>query len=233
MSGSSDDPCQYCVARPACIANAVEQGQFHPSSHRIYKRKDFLIRSGDPFKGLYALRSGAAKSTVTIPGGHEQIVHFHYPGDLLGTDGFNQEIHTNNIEFLETSSVCFFNSHELDELMAKSQSLRKQMLKNMSKELAGDHRNLLSLSQLSSAQRLARFILEHSQKFADRGLSASTFDLVMSRTDIANHLGLAIETVSRLLKRFSRDGSIKIQHRTLTILDAKQLQQLIRIPEQS
>ncbi|XOV78614.1 MAG: helix-turn-helix domain-containing protein [Aestuariibacter sp.] len=215
------------MAKSVCFARKQEQSDYRRHSHRVYHAKDILIRNGDPLVGLYALRSGAAKSLVTISGGQEQIVHFHYPGDLLGTDGFGTQYHINTVQFLDTSSVCFFKLNEIDLLMAESEEIRARLLKAMSAELTDDHQNLLSLSQLSSAQRMARFILEHSDRCAARGLCASQFDLVMNRTDIANHLGLAIETVSRLLKRFHRDKIIDIQQRHLTILDMARLQSCI------
>lgn len=213
-----ESPCKYCVAQTVCFARRQDILDYRRYSHRIYKGKEFLVRAGDEFEGVYALRSGAAKSVVTIEGGHEQIVHFHFPGELLGSDGFEQQCHVNNVEFLDTSNVCFFSTQQLDELMSESADIRQRILQALSKEISIDHQNILSMSQLSGAQRLARFLLDLSQRFEARGLSANCFELVMTRTDMANYLGLAIETVSRLLKRFQRDGVIKVQRRNVEIL---------------
>lgn len=218
-----DTPCQNCIVKPFCFARALDLLDYRQLSHKIYERRDFLMRAGDDFIGVYALRSGAAKSIMTIEGGHEQILHFHYPGELLGTDGLDNQHHVNDIQFLDTSNVCFFSAVQLDELLAKSEDIRHSLISAMSKEITEDHKNLLNVSQLSGAQRLARFLMDHSKQMSSRGLSPNCFDLVMSRTDLANYLGLAIETLSRLLNRFQRAGVIKVNQRRIDILDHKKL----------
>lgn len=218
-----DNPCRSCIARPVCFAQEIDLLNGRHLSHRIYSRKDFLLRAGDEYQGLYALRSGVAKSVMTIEGGHEQILHFHYPGELLGTDGFNNQHHVNDIQFLDTSNVCFFSACQLEKLLSESEDSLHRLLSMMSKEIVEDHQNLLSVSQLSGAQRLARFLLNLSERLACRGLSGNSFDLVMSRTDLANYLGMTIETISRLLNRFQRDNVIKVKQRRVDILNQDKL----------
>jgi CRP/FNR family transcriptional regulator len=82
------------------------------------------------------------------------------------------------------------------------------------------------LGKKTAEEKLATFLLSLSRRFQDRGFSARDFQLSMSRGDIANHLGLAVETVSRLFTRFQDEGLIAAEHKTVSLLDTDKLQQL-------
>jgi CRP/FNR family transcriptional regulator len=83
---------------------------------------------------------------------------------------------------------------------------------------------LLSVSKLNAEQRLAKFLLDSSERFKQRGLSDKVFDLSMTRIDIANFLGMAIETISRLLSKMQLEGIIDVNRRKITLLNMNKLQ---------
>jgi CRP/FNR family transcriptional regulator len=188
-------------------------------SHKVYQKSDVLFTTGQRFGAIYILRSGSAKSSVLANTGHEQISSFHYPGDLIGLDGFDNGSHTQSIKFLETSSVCRIGLGELDDAMASSANIRKNMLQGMSHALNDEDKFLLSLNHMNSAQRLGSFLLDLSSRFERRGLSGNVFDLSMTRVDIANYLGMAIETVSRLLTQLQNEKIIQVEKRRVSIMD--------------
>ena len=198
-------------------------------SHRVFHRRDSLFSIGDYFEGVYALRSGSAKSFITSRGGEEHITKFYYPGDMLGIDGFDAHIHTQTVRFLETSSVCLIKESEIKSLIQTSSDFRDGLLQSMSHSLACDSSMLMCLSTCSSEQKVARFLLDLSIKFSERGLSGKEFMLSMTRTDIANYLGMAIETVSRIFASFQQKQIIAVQLRHLTILDFAALNSCIAI----
>ncbi len=86
---------------------------------------------------------------------------------------------------------------------------------------------LLLLGDKSAQERLATFLLDLSQRLEQRGLSAHEFQLSMARQDIANYLGLTLETVSRTLTRFQKGGLLAVNHRHIRILDRKRLKGLV------
>jgi CRP/FNR family transcriptional regulator len=188
-------------------------------SHRVFHRRDSLFSIGDYFEGVYALRSGSAKSIITSRGGEEHITKFYYPGDMLGIDGFDGHVHTQTVRFLETSSVCLIKESEINSLIQTSSDFRDGLLQSMSHSLACDSSMLMCLSTCSSEQKVARFLLDLSIRFSERGLSGKEFMLSMTRTDIANYLGMAIETVSRIFASFQQRQIIAVQLRHLIILD--------------
>jgi CRP/FNR family transcriptional regulator len=196
-------------------------------SHKVYQKSDILFGAGETFDAIYILRSGSAKSSILANNGNEQISSFHYPGDLVGLDGFDNGSHAQSIKFLETSSVCRIGLGELDKAMAASASIRYNLLQSMSHALNDEDRFLLSLNNMNSAQRLSSFLLGLSSRFGKRGLSGNVFDLSMTRVDIANYLGMAIETVSRLLTQLQNEQIIEVDKRRVCIVDFEKLNQCL------
>lgn len=178
---------------------------------------------GDPFDALYVVRAGSAKSFLSSSSGDEQISGFYHPGDMIGADGFDTMTHAHSLKFLETSSVCRIGLGELNKALGESAFMRQQLLKSMSHALVEEQQLLLSVGKLNSEQRLAKFLLDLSARFEQRGLSAKVFDLSMTRIDIANFLGMAIETISRLLGKMQQLGIIEVNRRQISLLDTDRL----------
>lgn len=217
--------CKNCSLSSACLGS-VDQTSLRPGvkSHRIYHKGDSLFVEGTVFNALFILRSGSAKSSISSTSGDEQITGFYHPGDLMGLDGFDRGTHVHRLNFLETSSVCCIGLGELDNAMGESANLRHKLLQSMSHALIEEHALLLSLGKMTSEQRLVKFLLDISARFEKRGLSGKEYILSMSRIDIANYLGMAIETISRLLTKMHTLGVIAVDHRKITLLDGEKLQ---------
>lgn len=213
-----------------CLESAAKSNNLKlTNSHRIFHARQSLLSAGDQFEGLYILRSGSAKSFITSIDGEEHITKFFYPGDLLGVDGFDQHIYMENVRFLETSSVCLVKESDLNSLVKNNDDFRNCLLRSMSHALVNDSSMMMCLSSCSSEQKVARFILELSKQFRSLGLSGTDFRLSMTRTDIANYMGMALETVSRVLASFQLQQLIRLKNRQLTILDLETLNHFFSI----
>ena len=163
------------------------------------------------------------KTQVTDPQGNEHIVGFHLPGELFGLDAIYPQKYVSTAIALGTSTVCAINYRDLEELATKLPSLQRQLMSLMSKEVHTSQS--LNVDQ-TAEQKLAAFILTLSSRYKQRGYSATRFNLSMPRRDIANHLNMAAETVSRLFKRFQSDGLLAVQRNDLHITDMDKLQRL-------
>ena len=211
-----------------CLESTAKSTNFTlGNSHRVFHARQALLSAGEPFEGLYIMRSGSAKAFITSAAGDECITKFFYPGDLLGVDGFDEHAHNQNIVFLETSSVCFLKEYDVNELVKTSDDFRKCLFKSMSHTLQCDSQMMMCLSSCSSEQKVAHFILELRDSFASQGLSGREFRLSMTRTDIANYLGMALETVCRVLASFQLKRVISVSNRHLVILDSRVLSQIL------
>jgi CRP/FNR family transcriptional regulator len=189
------------------------------NSHRVFHTRQSLFSAGEQFEGLYILRSGSAKSFITSLDGEEHITKFFYPGDLLGVDGFDRHVYMENVLFLETSSVCLVKESDLNSLVKNNDDFRNSLLRSMSQALINDSAMMMCLSSYSSEQKVACFILELSKQFLSHGLCGTEFSLSMTRTDIANNMGMALETVSRVFASFQQKELIRVHNRQVSILD--------------
>ncbi|MBL1321419.1 MAG: fumarate/nitrate reduction transcriptional regulator Fnr [Methylophaga sp.] len=191
-----------------------------------YKRGYALFTSDQPFKSLFVVRSGSFKTTISATDGRDQVTGFYFPGEFIALDAIHQQNYQSNAKALESSSVCELPFQNMEEIGKGMPQLQIQMLTRLSKELAGDKTFMLLLGKKTADEKLATFLLSLSKRFQDRGFSATNFQLSMSRSDIANHLGLAVETVSRLFSRFQEEGLISIAGKALSVQDIEKLKQL-------
>lgn len=121
---------------------------------------------------------------------------------------------------LETTSVCEIPFERLDELSEQLPQLRRQLMRLMSREIRDDQQMMLLLSKKTADERIATFLVNLSARFRARGFSAQQFRLAMSRNEIGNYLGLAVETVSRVFTRFQQNGLISAEGKEVHILDS-------------
>lgn len=191
--------------------------------HKPVQKKDLLIRAGSSLKWLYAVRSGSLKSYIIDEQGRQQVIDFHLPGDLVGFDAIASGQHRSFTQALETTMLCQIPLDSLDDLAVEFPVLRRQMLRLMSDELFSGKQLVSTLNNRTAPQRLAFFIYSLSQRFATRGLSSSSFRLTMTRADIANYLGLSVETASRILTQLQERQILRIEQKLVHIEDVTAL----------
>ena len=224
--------CSQCNLRELCFPRGMNDEELTDLDAVVDQPKplhknDFLYRDGDKTEAIYAVRSGCVKTMVESANGDEQIVSFHFPGELLGLDGFSSNLHTCNAQALETSSVCEFPIDQLDSLCHELPGLQKQMRQIMGKEVNNDHKLLLLLGKMTAEERLASFLLNMSARMGERHWKEDEFNLSMPRQDIANYLGMAVETVSRLFAAFQNETMIEVDRRRIIILDMEGLKKIV------
>ena len=220
--------CKDCSLACMCLPIALHADEMDALDRivkrgRPLRRGDVLFRQGEEFSSIYALRTGAIKTYSLSDNGDEQITGFHLAGELIGMSGMDSESHTVSAVALETTSVCEIPFDTLDELTAVLPQLRKQLMRLMSRELREDQEMMLLLSRKNADERIATLLINLSARFRARGYSARSFRLAMSRNEIGNYLGLAVETVSRVFTRFQQQGLITADGKQIEITDYIQL----------
>jgi len=218
---SKKHSCSQCSLVDLCLPMGLNQQELTQLENLIqqsqtYKEHDFLFRQDDEFKTIYAVRSGMFKSYTIDQDGNQRILGFHLPGELVGLDAIYKQKYPSYVKAVSTSSVCALPYNGLMELSEQIPSLQHQLLRLLSKEINNVH---VLTYDTSVEQRLAMFIWGLSQRYEQRGYSATHFNLSMPRRDIANHLNMAPETISRLFKRFQDEEIITLNKRELIILD--------------
>lgn len=223
--------CQHCHLAQFCLPFSLSPQELTVLDSIIERKKPIakdqvLFRSGDALHSLYAIRSGSIKSYTINEHGDEQITGLHIAGDLVGFEGIILGQHQNFAHAIETSVVCEIPYAIFDNLLDKIPSLRHQVMRLMSHEIKSEQEMILLLSKKSAEERLASFLLSLSSRLGQSGLSSDDFRLSMTRQDIANYLGLAIETVSRAFSRFQQNGVLQAKGKHIKIDDMAQLKEI-------
>jgi CRP/FNR family transcriptional regulator len=225
--------CGNCSLSELCLPHGMNEEDVNVLDHIVKRQQphqpgQHVFRAGDQSRTLFAVRAGALKSYCITEDGDEQALGFTLPGELVGLDGMSDDAYASNLVVLETAGVCEFPYDDLDELCRSLHGLSHQLMRLASKEITADQGMQLLLGKHTAEEKLAVFFLSLSTRYKLRGLSAAKFNLPMSRQDIGNYLGLALETVSRLFAHFQEEGLLKVNRREVTITDLPRLKAMVK-----
>ncbi len=223
--------CAKCSLSALCLPHGLTDDEMdHLERVVIHKPTvqagEALYFAGDEYRGLCAVRSGSFKTVLTTPDGAEQITGFYLPGELLGLDGLGNDRYRCSAIALETSSVCEIRKEDFKAMCRQVPNLQTQILHLMGDKFSQDQERLLALGQLKGEERIATFLLSMGTRLKTRGFSSTRFNLTMARHDLANYLGLAVETLSRMLSHLQEDGVIAVNRRSIEILDEARIREL-------
>lgn len=222
--------CAQCSMHQLCLPMGLEDADIVRLDQIIGRRRrvardERLYAAGEPFRNLYAVRFGHFKTFQVNAGGEAHITGFQMAGELLGMDALSGTHHCDAVA-LEDSEVCEIPFARLEELFGEVPALLRHFHRIMSQEITREQNVMLLLGNMRAEQRFAVFLVNLSARYAARGYSATQFQLRMSREDIGNYLGLTIESISRLLSRFKKQGWIAVDKRDMLLLDPGRLKAL-------
>lgn len=220
--------CNECTLSAVCLPLAVAPQQLNQLDDiikrgRPLKRGEHLYRAADEFRSVYAVRSGALKTYSLSEDGEEQVTGFYLPGEVVGMDGVSTAYHVSSAKALETATVCEVPFEMMEDLSLRIPSLQHHFFQLMSQEIKADRELHMLLSKKTAEDRIVALLLSLSARAYRRGLSDTRLRLPMPRNDMANYLGLAVETVSRIFTRLHQTGVLKVEGREVEILDRDRL----------
>lgn len=218
--------CSTCAFSQACLSEGMDKralsdlhmlvehvGPLHAGEH--------IFREGDPFEAIAAVRAGTVKTYVVDPDGREHVLGFHLPGEVIGLNAIDGEHYPCNAIALDTVMLCRFSFPKISVLATKLPGLQRHLFRLLSRDIG---RAALLAGDWTANQRTAAFLIGISRRLAARGFSPVRFQLTMARTDIANYLRLAPETVSRVLKRFQEEGLLRVERREVELVGMARLE---------
>jgi CRP/FNR family transcriptional regulator, anaerobic regulatory protein len=163
---------------------------------------------GDPIEGCYRVASGAVRLFKSTPDGRRQVIDFLVTGEYLGL--LCGERYGYSVEAITTATLVRYPRGRLEAAMETEPELAQRMFRMACVELARAQQHLLVLGRKSADEKIAWFLLSLALRLGDDGAPLGVMRLPMSRQDMADYLGLTIETVSRTLTRLKRDGLIAL-----------------------
>ncbi len=220
--------CSTCAFSSACRDEGYDKAALHELECLVehigpFEAGEHLFREGEPFNAIAAVRTGTVKAFTVDAAGREQVLGFFLPGEVIGFNAIHSSRFPCNVVALDTVMLCRFSFPSMAALAARTSGLQSQLFRLLSQDIK---KAALLAGDFSADERMAAFLLGFSRHYAARGYSAHRFTLAMSRTDIANYLRLAAETVSRVMRRFQQDGLIRVNRRDVELLDLERLEAL-------
>lgn len=207
------DDCKFCSIRLISVCSALEPDEWASleqlASDVTFVEKISLIREGDDSLWVYNVTSGIARLVRTLADGRRQIFGFAMPGDFLGVSLSPKWLFS--VESVTPLNCCRFSRQSFCAFMDQKSHLLKKMHEFASHELSLARDHMMLLGRLTSEEKIAAFIWRMRKRWARvEGHAKSNVPLPMSRQDIADYLGLTIETVSRTISRLQRDRRLVI-----------------------
>ncbi len=182
------------------------------------KRGQCLFSVGELQTGIFAVKAGFLKTCITLADGQSKVIGFHTMGDAVGMGGLGHGVHTTNAIALNDCEVCVIPLEKFERLLEhNSESVYVRQL--LAREVVRIEHHAAEVGALSAKQLVAKFLLEVSARWHDRGYSKNKFVLFMSRKEIGSYLGLTFETVGRTLSYFQTKDWIRIDAKNVLILD--------------
>lgn len=204
--------------------NRLDDCLAHASQRRL-QAKEFVFVDGDPAKHIYRIEVGAVSLFKILPDGRRQILGFAYAGDFIGL-GLQGE-HIMNAQAIKPTKVRSMPLAALYQIATHDPTLSFKLYQTIAGELAATRDLLMTTGHRSASERVASFLMALSRRNERIGEAANIVDLPMTRTDIADFLGLTIETVSRTLSKLKNKRLIDLpQSASIHLLDMKELQRM-------
>ncbi len=222
--------CRNCGLSDLCIPRGLSLKDIERIAHIVNRRRtlqkgDYLYHKGDPFRGILAIKAGTAKLVTMDLAGNEFLTGYLLPGELLGFDALADDRHSYSAVALETLSYCEMPADQLDSLCRDVPNLLRELFRHAGETLAAEtERNVLS--RRTAEERVVGFLIDLSDRLNRRGFSGVDFKLTLTRQEIGNYLGLALETVSRILNNLESVGLITVNNRHIHISDKDKLREL-------
>lgn len=205
--------CQDCDARPHSVCAGVpDQGIRELEAnvtHVTTPARGSILMEGDAAQHMFNVTSGTVRVYKLLPDGRRQVIGFLMTGDFLGFAV--RDVYAYSAEAVTEVSLCRFSRPRMESLLQKFPGMEKRLLGMAANELAIAQDLMLLLGRKTARERLASFLLMLSDRLKRLGRATNPLPLPMSRSDIADYLGLTTETVSRAFTQFKNDGLIALE----------------------
>jgi CRP/FNR family transcriptional regulator len=219
--------CNNCGMYKLCKLAGLERND--SSLDSIVKRRinishaEYLYHAGDSFSGVFAVKSGLFKSIRYFEDGRQQITDFHLPGELIGLEAIEEGVYLQSVIAVENSQACDMNYAAMKNQTNELLVFQRNVIQALSRKVRLDQYQSLLTGAQNAEQRLAMFLISIFSRLQTHKMQTHNFRMP-TRKDIANYLGLAMETVGRILKCFEGNQLIKSKGRHMKLCNYSEIQ---------
>jgi len=203
--------CRHCAVRSLSIFANLAPPELEAIENLVVPitrpAGQLLFNQGDPIRHVFIVSGGTVKTFKLLPDGRRQITGFLQAPDLLGLSG--STTYGFGAEAVNQVRLCQLSRRDLDDLLQRWPHLGRRLLSLTRDELAAAHEQILLLGRKDARERVASFLVGLGERATRVGTDSTTVALPMTRNDIADYLGLTLETVSRVMSILRRQGLIE------------------------
>lgn len=221
-------PCADCTVRPHAICAALDRDELRQleqiGHHFQYRPNESVFSQEEIAISCYNLLEGVLRLYKLLPDGRRQIVEFALPGDFLGLSVNDR--HGVSADAIGSVVVCRFVRTSFSRFAENKPNLLRRINEFMTRDLGEAREQMVLLGRRSAEEKVAIFLIKWRNRLARIGPLSAITPLPMSRQDIADYLGLTIETVSRTFTKLEREGVIGIVPGGIRLIDPQRAEAL-------
>lgn len=217
--------CKTCHFDAFCIQNGLH-GKGAGVNRELVKQRimlksrGFLYDTRESLRYFYVVNSGALKAYISERDGRQKIINFYLPGEILGFEAIAEKAYSFSVEAIAETSVCVIPYDYLLQLIAFYPELQKQILYLMSQRIGMG----ACVTHYRAEDRFIGFLIEMAKRLhCESDADKVEFNLPITRRDIADYLGLAPETISRLICRLQQEELIFVDNKLIKIPSVNRL----------
>jgi CRP/FNR family transcriptional regulator len=215
--------CKNCIVRSLTILSDLNFQELEKVSAliylKVYKRKKIVFLEETPSHTVYILKSGNIKTYKSLPDGREQIINILLPGDMLGFDSLYDDRYSCTAEVIQDAELCCIRKQDLINLLTHNPEVGLKFIKIMNRELNKAQDRIRDLGLKDARERVASLLMT---LFTSRGEGQGP-GFTLSRQEISEMVGVAQETVIRMLSEFKSDGIIRTEGKNIFVVNPEEL----------
>lgn len=218
------DDCVLCKARLFSSLSTKQVCEIRDIiNNHIFQVRDTLFHEGEPATHLYIIKEGVVKLSTSLPDGREQILSPRVAGQMVGFNRVEDKVYPYTAEALTWMDTCSVRHQDMLQILQQNPETSMHLIGLLSQELGHSQMMIRNLGLKNSREKVASFIL---YMIPVGETSPENIPLPFSRREIAEMLGLTVETVSRVMSWFRREGIIQTPRGEICILDIARLRTL-------
>jgi CRP/FNR family transcriptional regulator, anaerobic regulatory protein len=227
-SEANEQRCTDCAVRPLSICSAVDWVELRDLDH-LGRRVQFtshetVFAQEELTTSFYNLLEGVMRFYKLLPDGRRQIIGFALPGDFVGMETTARR--TFSADAVGLVTVCRFSKSAFASFIENKPHILRRINELIICELSQAQNHMVLLGRRSAEEKVASFLIGWRDRLARLGVAKNAVPLPMGRQDIADFLGLTIETVSRTMTKLEREGTIEIVQGGVRLLDLERVESL-------
>lgn len=220
--------CDHCKARLVSVCAAFGPDDLDAlralANPICFPAGETLFLENESSDAAYTVTDGMVRLYRVFADGRRQILSFLLPGDFIAAEENGH--HSFSADAITPVTLCRFSRAQFSAVMETRPHVMQRLYEISAHELIRAHDHMMALGQRSAAEKVAWFLVELRSRHARIGSLSDKLPLPMLRQDIADYLGLTIETVSRTLSAFMREGTIELTPQGVRFLEPKNVERL-------